>query len=111
MFSNVSNASNCSDICFEKDIKIDINSNECIKSCNDRGYNYEFGDICYNECPEGTQTLNNESILCVKIIANYGSKINIPEGYYLDINDGKLKQCFETCKYCNGFGDEINNNC
>ena len=111
IFSNISNSSNCSDICFVKNIKLDLNINECVHSCNDNGYNYEYGGICYNECPEGTQTLNNDSNLCVKIIKSYESKTNFTEGYYFDINSGEYKKCFERCKYCNESGDEINNNC
>ena len=43
---------NCSDICFIKNIKIDINKSECIYSCSDNGYNHECNNICYNECPD-----------------------------------------------------------
>ena len=39
---------NCSDICFIKDIKLDINLNKCIKSCKHNGYTYEYNNICYN---------------------------------------------------------------
>ena len=111
IFSDISNSSNCSDICFEKDIKLDLNTSECVNSCNDNGYSYEYGGICYNECPEETQPLNNDSSLCVKIKNNDEHKINISEGYYFDINYGEYKKCFERCKYCNESGDEINNNC
>ena len=111
IFSNISNISNCSDICFEKDIKLDLNTSECLNSCNDNGYNYEYGGICYNECPEVTQPLNNDSNLCVKIKNNDEPKTNYSEGYYFDINYGVYKKCFERCKNCNESGNEINNNC
>ena len=39
---------NCSDICFIKNIKIDIYSDECIKSCKVKGYTHEYGNVCYN---------------------------------------------------------------
>ena len=34
--------SDCSDDCFIENIKIDINNNSCIKSCNESGYQYEY---------------------------------------------------------------------
>ena len=34
-----------------------------------------------------------------------------PEGYYLDSEDSSCKKCFATCKYCYGYGNDINNNC
>ena len=45
-YNNIIN--NCSDICFIKNIKIDIHSDECIKSCKVNGYTYEYGNVCYN---------------------------------------------------------------
>ena len=48
---------NCSDICFIKNIKLDIINNTCIYSCKDNGYFYEENNICYNQCPEGTHPL------------------------------------------------------
>ena len=35
----------------------------------------------------------------------------MPENYYLDNNDNIYKKCFNTCKKCNKFGNELNNNC
>ena len=37
---------NCSDICFQKNIKIDVINNKCINSCKDHGFNYECNNIC-----------------------------------------------------------------
>ena len=45
---------NCSDICFKKNIKLDIVNNECIFECKNNGYNYSYNNICYKECPNGT---------------------------------------------------------
>ena len=106
----------CSDICFNKNIKLDIIEDECINSCKDKVYNHELNNICYNNsCPEGSYP----------IIKNISNKDNIfnefedgiiicldrnPEGYYL--NDyGFYEKCFDNCKFCYGLGDEKNNNC
>jgi hypothetical protein len=103
-YSNIIN--NCSDICFIKDIKLDINLNKCIKSCKDNGYNYEYNNICYNQCPENTYPIsndyNNEDVIkCVD---------RNPEGYFLDSNL-IYKKCFKNCLFCYGKGNEKNNNC
>ena len=47
---------NCSDICFNKTIKIKINENNtCSFDCiNDEVYKYEYKNICYKSCPNGT---------------------------------------------------------
>ena len=36
---------------------------------------------------------------------------NNPEGYYLDKNDNVYKSCYKSCKTCDGYGNETNNNC
>ena len=57
------------------------------------------GNICEdNKCLKN----NHNSIECLG---------NTPEGYYLDTEDGLYKKCYSSCKFCNGQGDEINNNC
>ena len=100
---------NCSDICFIKNIKIDIYSDECIKSCKVNGYTHEYGNICYNECPENTYALskdfNNEFDDNVTKCLDRN-----PEGYFLDI-DLIYKKCFENCLFCYGEGNEKDNNC
>ena len=65
-------------------------SNILCKTCNtDSGY-----------FPKEIDSTNEDSFInCYKD----------PEGYYLDWNI--YKQCFTTCKKCNGYGDSTNNNC
>ena len=105
----------CSDICFTKDIKIDINTNECIHSCKDHGYNHECNNICYNKCPENTRykikDLNNKD----NIFAEYEDGVAVclepnTEGYFLDEYEF-YEECFESCNFCYGKGDDRNNNC
>ena len=60
------------------------------------------------------KTCNTDSGYFPKEIdsTNEDSLINCykdPEGFYLDANI--YKNCFSTCKKCNGFGDSSNNNC
>ena len=75
--------SDCSNICFQENVKIDLNNSQCI--CADNTYiTTDNPNICYNATPEG---------------------------YYLDINESIYKKCFHSCKYCNGPGDEIDNKC
>ena len=105
----------CSDICFQKNIKLDIINNECINSCNDNGYNHECNNICYNECPEETYPIINNISNKDDISVEYDDGVIIcwdrnPEGYYLD-EDGFYEKCYEKCKFCYGPGNETNNNC
>jgi predicted kinase len=101
--------SNCSDICFKKNIIFDPINNKCIDSCSKEENKYKYNDICYNVCPENTF-----------IIANNTDKNNLnkkkcydktPEGYYLDLKNQSFKKCFDNCKNCYGEGNDTNNNC
>jgi len=102
---NLSN--NCSDICFKKNIKIDIIDKECINSCKDNNYKYECNNICYNECPNGSHIIIKDIKNKDNIFIEFEDGVAIcldrnPEGYYLDKDDGFYKICFETCKFCYG---------
>ena len=108
-FNTINN--DCSDICFNENIKIDESlTNKCVESCN----NYEYNKFCIDECPTGSLINGNicEDNPCLKNKHDFIECLdNTPEGYYYDSNDGYYKICFETCKFCNGPGDEANNNC
>ena len=42
----------CSDTCFEKNIKLIVEEHSCLPSYrNNHNYQYEFNNICYNTCP------------------------------------------------------------
>ena len=106
---------NCSDICFIRNIKIDLNTNECINSCKEHGYNHECNNICYNECPEDTHVIIKNISNKDNIFVEFDDGIVIcldrnPEGYYLD-EDGFYEECYERCKFCYGPGNERNNSC
>ena len=94
--------SDCSNICFIKNIKLDIETNECIQQCSEHNYEYECNNICYNECPEDTYSTEDTPNICYE---------KNPGGYYLDIADNIYKSCYQSCEYCYGPGDKTNHNC
>ena len=51
---------NCSDICFWPEKKIILDIKQCVLNCPDE-YNFEYQNICYRECPNGTHPLNNSN--------------------------------------------------
>ena len=57
-----SKSSNCSDICFKPNIKINIENNQCIESCLNNGYEYELNNICYNECPKDSFPISDDEL-------------------------------------------------
>ena len=105
----------CSDICFKKNIKLDIIKNECINSCKDNGYNHECNNICYNECPEGTHIILKDESNKNNVFIEYDNGVAIcldrkPEGYFLD-EDGFFRECYKSCKLCYGPGEKKAHNC
>ena len=91
----------CSNICINNSLKIDLKYNICIEYCNESDYKYNI--YCYDKCPNTTYILkNNEKICLDKIIGN---------GYYFDENEEVFKECYKNCKSCNEEGNEINNKC
>ena len=94
----------CSNLCFNKSInpKIDLNRNSCVISCEESEFKYEYNNICYERCPENTSPSNNNEYLCLD---------SNSEGYYFDLEENIYKECYKTCKYCYGEGNETNDNC
>ena len=88
----------CSDLCFQKNVKIDFLQATC--ECNEQ-YKYEFLVKCYDECPGNTPTFKNNKYIC---------EGPVPENYYLD-EDEMYRKCFYTCQKCSESGNEANNNC
>ena len=98
----------CSDECFKlNNTRIDISNEICLDSClNSETNNYEYNDICLNRCPNGTLLYNYK---CLDNECENNPNSNLiecldgkPAGFYLDINDGIYKKCFENCKFCYG---------
>ena len=107
--SNLKN-NNCSDICFFKSKKIILENKKCVINCNDSDlYKYEYNNICYESCPNGTHKSLNNIYLCEKdlICDNYYNYDrtecvnNIKEGYYLNnITLKTIDKCNIKCKNC-----------
>jgi len=69
----------CSDTCIKKNLKIDLQYNNCIKFCNESVYKYEFNNTCYSECPQFTNSSTKNKFLCIdqskELIDNSNDKI------------------------------------
>ena len=107
---NKKKAIDCSHICFNKNIKIDIINNACIESCINNGYHYELNKICYHECPKDSYLKYCDTNECINQQVKECFD-RTPEGYYLDINNKTYKKCFTNCKFCFGEGNDEFNNC
>ena len=84
--SNPNYINACSDTCFKTDQKVKFTQNkECVYECSDSIYNFEYNDICYNSCPKGTHSLDNNNNLCEKCnpltFFNKSCQININDLY------------------------------
>ena len=94
---------------------------KCINNCSeDEIYKYEYNNICYTSCPNGTHSLMYNQNLCVKDLEcekyfNYEQTecINeVPIGYYLNDSLKKtIDKCHPDCKTCNIKGTNNNSNC
>ena len=76
------NNSHCIENCTEKYNKLIPNKNRCIDECKkDDIYIYNYQDICYNNCPNGTILSENDYICLVNIIEtnNINPKMNNSE--------------------------------
>ena len=105
----------CSDECLIiNNTKIDINNRTCIESCLKSDNKFDYKNICYNKCPNGS-LMNN--YLCEDNICEEDGDNSLecsngkPLGYFLDLNDNIYKRCFDNCNFCYGEGNETNNNC
>ena len=99
-----SNEFHCNKTCPQKYNKLIIEKNKCIDDCKrDEMFKYEFNNICYQKCPNGTYLLeDNKDNLCYN---------NSPIGYYFNQDSEMYKKCYETCSECDKGGNETNNNC
>ena len=106
----------CSDSCYLFNYtKIDYYNQRCLDSCEKSdNTKFEYKGVCYLSCPSNTLMLG---YLCIDNDIDEYNRYNIeyddgnqPIGYYKDSNN-VFKQCYDTCKYCDGEGIETNNNC
>jgi len=101
------NKTDCHILCSFNLYKYNSEKNICIKSClNDVDYQYEYKDICYQTCPNGTINYINDKF-CNSLCSNYydyeqESCIDeIREGYYLNNTDLKtIDKCDLKCYNC-----------
>ena len=63
------------------------------KICLDECYpeQFEYNNICYDDCPNDKYKLFNNRNICVD---------SIPENYYLDSNDKEGNENNNNCKEC-----------
>ena len=94
---------NCSDKCFENDIKINLQNDDCINNCNESECKYELNKLCYRICPDSSYLSSYNEYLCL----DKSSEGN----YYYDNIKRLYKECYNTCKRCNKGGNETNHNC
>ena len=103
------NNNQCSNICFNKDSKLIIGKGICIDNCfNDNINRFEYDNICYSICPEGTHNSSNSEFLCEKDLIcekyyNYNHTIcleYIPEGFYLNDSIKTIQKCNIKCNSC-----------
>ena len=106
--------SQCENICFN-DSKIIVENRTCIKRCRDDPiYKYFFYWRCFQKCPLKTHISYYDDFECEKDVKCYEANIKNcekKEGHYVDGNDRIYKRCQNNCRYCDGPGDDINNNC
>ena len=107
---------NCANECFEKQKKIILDKKQCVFNCPDD--TYEFNDICYETCPNGTKISPFNDHLCEINCPNYYNYNrtecidNIPEGYYInDSNSKYINKCNIKCKKCTLESIKENNLC
>ena len=90
--------------------KIIFENYKCLNNCNnDNFYIYEYNNMCYSSCPNGTKIKSNHEKVCEDIVCknnyyNYNQTQcieEIPKGYYL--NDSYLRTidiCDIKCENC-----------
>ena len=112
IYTNLLNryTNNCSDICFLSSKKIIYEEKKCVINCKEtNNYKYEYNNMCYKSCPNGTHISHSNSHYCEDDLIceefynyNHTECLDyIPEGYFL--NDSNLKtidKCDIKCKTC-----------
>ena len=109
----------CYDECYHgKSDKIYLLNERCLEFCKILGYEYEYNNVCYKECPQGSYFLSCDENNCDNNLKKCLAKV--AQSYYLDLSDLTKsidiinpinKTCYETCKFCKGKGNETFHNC
>ena len=105
------NNKDCSHNCFlNSSYKFIIDTFNCIDECyNDLTYKYEYNNLCYETCPNGTHISSNHLYLCEEDLIcdeyyNYDYTEyfeELSEGYYLNDSMNKIiDKCNIKCKNC-----------
>ena len=63
------NNNNCSDICFNKNKKIILDTKKCVLNCTNN-YTYEYKNICYSSCPNGTYNISTSIPFITELLSN-----------------------------------------
>ena len=86
ILQNKNATNNCSFICNYRNEKIISENYMCIVECSqdNNNYIYEYNNICFNTCPNGTKSFNNQN-LCIEYFEETSIPIfisTIPTTYY-----------------------------
>ena len=93
-------ALNCNNVCFNENIKVDIELNKCVEECDEN--KFEYNKICNSTCLSGYPILLNNRKTCREII---------PNNFYFDSSDKIYKECYKSCENCYDSGNYIIHNC
>ena len=136
-FFNSNNEYECTDsnTCPQQYNKLISDKKKCIDDCQkDDEYKYEYNNNCYNQCPEGKKTFEEQKLCldeCYDEQFEYQNKCNdncpentykiilnrkmctesVPINYYRDENDDIYKSCYYRCKTCHQSGNDTIHNC
>ena len=105
---------NCNNICFLDDNhKLIPEQNLCIDNCyNNDDYKFEYNNICYNSCPNGTHNSSKEEFICKSDSITFLNFIDIISTLVLDatistiVNENEI----EYTEYTEYIPDYINSN-
>ena len=70
IFESYEKKNDCSDICLNKNLKINLKYNTCVEYCNESEYKYEYNNYCYEKCPNSTKESNDTKYLCIYEVNN-----------------------------------------
>ena len=109
---NINYKINCSDVCFTQDkAKIISEKNICISKCyEDDIYVYEYENLCYERCPNGTHISSDEHSCEIDIIEDINSLTTDIITTIISYKTDKMTDTniFETNKITDNDIDEIN---